>query len=124
MFVKATTPDNERTKLSAAFSSTASCTKLPVFLIVPRKTELFNYEPPEDYMISIPHKLNYNFDKLYFIFDSARYAILHHKYSITELKLNNIEPIKVTPRITNLLQHADVDWFSLLKAAYHELWQN
>jgi hypothetical protein len=46
--VKATTSGNERTRLSAAFSSTASGLKLPIFLIVPRKTDLPDYEPPEE----------------------------------------------------------------------------
>jgi len=34
---QATTTGNERTKLSAAFSSTASGPRLPMLLIVPRK---------------------------------------------------------------------------------------
>ena len=39
------------------------------------------------------------------------------------LENNNIEAIIVPPRFTNLIQPADVIWFSLLKGAYHELWQ-
>jgi hypothetical protein len=75
------------TRLS--FSSTASGLKLPIFLIVPRKTDLLDYEPPEECILKyktgetfnddfileyidsvlIPYKFPY---KLYFIFDSAK----------------------------------------------------
>ncbi len=68
----------------------------------------------------IPYKLKHNFDKLYFIFDSAKChttpKVLNH------LENNNIEAIIVPPRFTNLIQPTDVIWFSLLKGAYHELW--
>ena len=71
--------------------------------------------------VLIPYKLKHNFDKLYFIFDSAKChttpKVLNH------LENNNIEAIIVPPRFTNLIQPADVIWFSLLKGAYHELWQ-
>jgi hypothetical protein len=66
--------------------------KLPIFLIVPRKTDLPDYEPPEECILKyktggtfnddfileyidsvlIPYKLKHNFYKLYFIFDSAK----------------------------------------------------
>jgi hypothetical protein len=39
---------NERTRLSAAFTATAGGKKLPIFMIVPRKTDLPDYEPPDD----------------------------------------------------------------------------
>jgi hypothetical protein len=39
---------------------------------------------------------------------------------LNHLEKNNIEAIIVPPRFTNLIQPADVVWFSLLKGAYHE----
>jgi hypothetical protein len=67
--------------------------------------------------VLIPYKLKHNFDKLYFIFDSAKChttpKVLNH------LEKNNIEAIIVPPRFTNLIQPADVIRFSLLKGAYH-----
>jgi len=42
---------------------------------------------------------------------------------LNHLEKNNIEAIIVPPRFTYLIQPADVIWFSLLKGAYHELWQ-
>ena len=63
----------------------------------------------------IPYK--HNFDKLYFIFDAAKC------HTTPKLENNNIEAIKSPLIFTNLIQPADVIWFSLLKGAYHELWQ-
>jgi hypothetical protein len=106
-----TTSGNERTRLSAAFSSTASGLKLPIFLIVPRKTDLPDYEPHEECILKyktcgtfnddviveyidkvlIPYKLKHYFDKLYFIFDSAKMpifpSILHVTLSGPWIKL-------------------------------------
>ena len=48
MIVKAKTTGNERTRVSAAFSGTASGKKLPIYLILPRKSELPNYSPPDN----------------------------------------------------------------------------
>lgn len=46
--IKATTTGNERTKLSAAFTAAASGRKLPIFMIIPRKTDLPDFEPPDN----------------------------------------------------------------------------
>jgi hypothetical protein len=46
--VRATTSGNERTRISAAFSATASGIKLPIYMIIPRKTDLPNFSPPNN----------------------------------------------------------------------------
>jgi len=62
--------------------------------------------------IRIPYKLKHNFDKLYFIIDSAKChttpKLLNH------LRNNNIKKIIVPPRFTNLIQPADLIWFRCL----------
>ncbi len=71
--------------------------------------------------VLIPYKLKHNFYKLYFIFDSAKCHPTPKVFN--HLEKNNIEAIIVPLRFTYLIQPADVIWFSLLKGAYHELWQ-
>jgi hypothetical protein len=46
--VKVTTSGNERTRMSAAYSAAANGAKLPIFIIVSRKTDLPNFESPEN----------------------------------------------------------------------------
>ena len=66
-------------ELLLKFSSTASGLKLPIFLIVPRKTDLPDYEPPEECILKyksvimeyidsvlIPYKLKHNFLQVVF----------------------------------------------------------
>ena len=69
-------------------------------------------------------------------FDTLRtynfYSILFYIFSYTKSTqslnwnwiISNNWPKIVPPRFTNLLRPAVVIWFSLLKAAYRELWQN
>jgi hypothetical protein len=44
----AKTSGNERTRISAAYSATASGIKLPIHILVNRATEIPNYEHPEN----------------------------------------------------------------------------
>ena len=43
-----TTSGNERTRISAAYSSSAFGLKLPIYLILPRKTEIPDFELHEN----------------------------------------------------------------------------
>lgn len=58
--VGATTTNNTRTKISAAYTCDGNGRKLPIFCIVPRKTPLPGYEPPEN--ISLEYKTSGTFD--------------------------------------------------------------
>ena len=49
--VSCTTTGNERTRLSAGFSATASGVKLATIIVVPRKKELPDYTPPDDIVL-------------------------------------------------------------------------
>ena len=45
------TTGNERTRISAAFSATASGHKLPILLVVPRVKELPDFTPADDVIV-------------------------------------------------------------------------
>ncbi|CAF1093596.1 unnamed protein product [Brachionus calyciflorus] len=140
--VKATTSGSEKTRLSAAFTGAADGTKLPIFVIVPRKTPLKEFQPisltalhyssscsfDETTIILyidrvvIPYKLSNGFTSLLLIIDSAR---CHTTSKVIEhCKKNDINLIIIPPRLTNLIQPADVAWFSTLKKAFRSLWSN
>ena len=57
--VKGSTCGSERTRLSTAFTGAADVTKLPVFTILPLKTELV-FEKPE--LVEVESKTNSTFD--------------------------------------------------------------
>ena len=61
-----------------------------------------------------------DFDGLNFIIDSAK----PHKTAklAAHAEDKNINLIIIPPRMTNLLQPADVCWFSEIKKAYHQKW--
>lgn len=124
--VKAVTTGCERARLSAAFSATASGIKLPVLIIIPRKSALPNYEPPsnvkliyktnatfneeiiEKYVKEIlnEYKNNKNLNQLRLFFDSARCHLT--KRVLEAFAAKNIKQTFIPPRLTNLLQPADV----------------
>jgi hypothetical protein len=140
--VKAVTTGCERARLSAAFGATASGIKLPILVLVPRKTDLPNFIPPsnvkliyksnstfneeiiEYYLNTIisEYKNQKNVDQVKLVLDSARCHLT--KRVDNALLLNNIKPLFVPPRMTNLLQPADVCWFAVLKKNYHEKWNS
>jgi hypothetical protein len=140
--VKAVTSGAERTRLSAAFGATASGIKLPIYIIVPRKTELSNYEPPEN--VVLVYKTGATFDQ----YQVADYLDLVIKKFINNRRLEtgkftmfidsakchltqtvsakyseiNVNRMFIPPRMTNLLQPADVAWFANIKKAYNSKW--
>lgn len=140
--VKATSSGNERTRLSAAFTAVANGTKLPIYTIIPRKKPL-QFDAPlpmvqveyqtnsifnEDVIIGyikrivIPYKLQMNLDLLLLIIDSATSHTTPRVESF--LHDNKIKLLLIPPRMTNLLQPADVGWFSSIKKAYRAKWNN
>ena len=70
--VKATTTGNERTRISAAYYITASGLKLPIYLILPRKTEIPEFEAPD----------NCKFYKYFFLFFFSIHIISLNRQSL------------------------------------------
>ena len=59
-------------------------------------------------------------EKLYLLFDSAK---CHLTPGVREhLKANKIDLLVIPPLLTNLLQPADVVYFSILKKEYYSKW--
>ncbi|RNA33693.1 pogo transposable element with KRAB domain-like [Brachionus plicatilis] len=123
-----------------AFSATANGEKLPVYALVPRKSELPNYTPPNNVQIKyktdatfnehvvvnyvkrivVPHMVQKGFKKVNLFLDSAP---CHLTKSVKdELQVNGIVTNFIPPRMTNLLQPADVCWFASIKKQYHNNW--
>ncbi|CAF0972309.1 unnamed protein product [Brachionus calyciflorus] len=106
--IKTITNGAERVRLSAAFSATADGEKLPVYVLVSRKSDLPNYTPPNNVQIEyktgatfnehvvvnyvkrvvVPHMVQKGFKKVIFFLDSAR---CHLTKSVKdELQVNGI----------------------------------
>ena len=67
-----------------------------------------------------PYMLSREITKLYLIYDSAKCHLTSKV--INHVKSNNIHLIVIPPRLTNLLQLADVMFFSVIKKSFHEKW--
>lgn len=59
--VKAITTGAERTRISACFTATAAGEKLPIYILIPRKTDIPNYIPPNN--VIIDYKIGATFDE-------------------------------------------------------------
>ncbi|CAF1111235.1 unnamed protein product [Brachionus calyciflorus] len=118
--VKASTTGSERARISAAFTATAAGEELPILVLVPRSTELPDYEPPENVVIIYKTLATFNEDILFI--DSAR----SHQTKLVQNKFKefDIETVFIPPRLTNLLQPADVSWFGKIKKEYNEKWND
>jgi len=139
--VKAVTSGNDRTRLSVAFTAAADGTKLPLLAIIPRKTPLqglsdldivceykssstFDDEMILKYIqrIVLPYKLNKGLNKVVLLLDSAT---CHQTKKVSDFCLeNNVFLLFIPPRLTNLLQPADVVWFAPIKKAYKKKWNH
>ena len=135
--VKAISTGNERTRLSVAFSAAADGTKLPLFSKLPRSTplETLNYEQLKieyktsgsfnddmilNYLqrIIVPYKMRRKLSKVLLIIDSAP---CHQTKKIKDFcDESGLVLTFIPPRLTNLLQPADVCWFSTIKKLYKE----
>jgi hypothetical protein len=140
--VKCVTTGNERTRISAAYSATASGIKLPLFLVLPRLKDLPNYTPPDGVIILNKTNGTFNDDVICKYIESV-VSVYMQSYKLTKVCLIidsaqchktvkvlskcaefNIKHMLIPPRLTGLLQPADVCWFSGLKKHYHRLWAN
>ncbi|CAF1058245.1 unnamed protein product [Brachionus calyciflorus] len=138
--VKSVTTVAERARVSALFTATASGEKLPIYIIVPRKNDLANYTPPrnviveykigatfdetiiQDYIkkVLVPYRLINSLDEIVLFLDSAPCHLTNNvKKKFSE---NQIVSTYIPPRMTNLLQPADVSWFGNLKREYNDKW--
>ncbi|CAF1085979.1 unnamed protein product [Brachionus calyciflorus] len=123
--VKATTCGGEKAKISAAFTASAAGDKLPIFILVPRKTDMPNYTPPDNVLIVYKdgatfdenticsftrkvlatHKELKDLPKIKLVLDSAS---CHQTTKVKDSFLEcGIETLFIPPRMTNLLQQAD-----------------
>jgi hypothetical protein len=138
--VKSTTTGGGRVRISAAFTATASGIKLPILILVPRKTPLPNFDVPPNCCVIYkpsatfdeniicefleivikPYMSSNHLEKCAILLDAAKC----HNTKIVQDKLKQliITQVHIPPRMTNLLQPADVCWFRPLKSHYHRLW--
>jgi len=103
--VNATTAGAEKTKISLAFTATANGSKLPILIVFLK-----------------PHMMHTGKKKLLLLLDNS--PVHKTKDLAVTLRVNNIQPSFFPPRMTSLLQPADVGWFRSLKSKYHVKWQN
>ncbi|CAF1139002.1 unnamed protein product, partial [Brachionus calyciflorus] len=139
--VVSTTSGNEHTRLSIAFCASANGTKLPLVILVPRKTPFKDFDPPANVVlvykpsstfdaetfkthfvqrVFLPHILQRSQKKPLMYFDNAPC----HKSPITTDFMSdlNIDYEFIPPRHTNLVQPADVSWFKSIKKSYKDRW--
>ena len=120
----------------------ADGTKLPLYLIVPRVNALPDFRLPENVLVTyrhncilntetiisyiqrilIPYKYANNLEKILLLIDSARCHLTAPVYNYCAE--NGIVLLFIPPRLTNLLQPADVAWFASLKKGYRKKWNN
>ena len=116
-------------RLSVAITASADGGKSKIYIIVPRATELPNYVPPDNVVLKYKTSGTFNDEVIcnymdeimsdkaentILILGSARCHLtskVSQKFAQKNLKRND-----VPPRMTNLLQPADVSWFNLIKA--------
>lgn len=139
--VVANTSGNERTRISITICASALGTKLPLVVIVPRKRPLKDFNPPQN--VVIIYKPNGTFDSetiktgflqrvfLPHVMQKAQKnpilyldsAPCHVSSSTTEFMDDlNFEYSFIPPRLTSLLQPADVCWLKSFKKCYYEKW--
>ena len=132
--VKANTAGSERTRMSAAF--TASGSKLPIVVLVPRKTEIPDYVPPDNVLLIYKTAATFNDDVLVEYLERVMSGKQGSTLFIDSAKCNTTNKVSVKfdeleinsyiipPRMTNLIQPADVGWFAKIKATYHKKWNH
>ena len=139
--VKASTAGAELVRISAAFCASSNGSKLPILVIIPRKKQLENFKSPDNVVILYDTNSNFNSDvisnsfikrvlkphmtkndqsKALLVLDSAP---CHLKKDLAdEFRKQEIKTLFVPPRMTNLLQPADVSWFRSLKSQLSKKW--
>ena len=123
-----------------AFTAAASGQKLKLFSLIPRVKPIpeldeldnvisenktnstFNNDMIIKYLERVinPYRIQNRFEKVLLIIDSAPCHLTPRVKASCEL--NGIVLFIIPPRLTNLLQPADVCWFSSIKKRYREKW--
>ena len=142
--VDAVTTGNTMTRISVAFTATAAGDKFKPIILIPRKRPLKNFIPPRNVeviygtsgtfnsMILIEHfvkildaqvaAFSNNDQSFHLLIDSAP---CHTTEAFKQsLETRGIKLHYVPPRLTNILQPADVAWMKSLKQSYRDLWDN
>ncbi|RNA01384.1 pogo transposable element with KRAB domain isoform X2, partial [Brachionus plicatilis] len=132
--VKVDTKGAEMVRISAAFTASACGNKFPIYLIIPRTNELENYTPPANIRILYKSTTTFNEDTIceyletimsnrkgsFLYLDSAR---CHITTSVKDMfNRLDLEQFIIPPRMTNILQPADVSWFAKVKKADCAKW--
>ena len=127
----------ERVRLSTAFTAAADGTKLPIFVIIPRAHAMDGYVPPANVRILYRTQARFSSDVIVnaylpeimanhpgscLLLDSARcHTTDRVRTAMDDL---NIARALIPPSLTNLLQPADVCWFSSVKREYRAKWNH
>ena len=136
------TAGHEKTKVSFAACANAAGDKLPLMVLLPRKTKLKDFTPPsnvvvvydtkatfDSYMVCTwfdrvlaPHTLSRGITKSVLVFDQAP----PHNTALVADKARErgVRLIKVPKRMTGLLQPAHTHWFAVMKRAYRTKWNH
>ena len=132
--IKVDTHGGEMVRMSACFSANAFGEKCPIYVLIPRKDELPGYIPPQNVIIMYKQSATFNedveVDFLDKVFNEKEGSVLFldsarcHLTDKVNDKLDSlkIEKVIIPPRMTNLLQPADVGWFSKIKKEYCRKW--
>lgn len=125
--VKVDTHGGEMARMSAAFTASADGSKLPILILVPRASDLPDYTPPDNVIVIYKTGATFNEDVVceyldkvlgksqnsLLIWDSAR---CHLTPKVVEKRRElQLSSVVIPPRLTNLLQPADVCWFASIK---------
>lgn len=141
--VKVDTSGNEKTRISIGLCASADVTKLPLIIIVSRKTPFKNFDVPSN--VHLVYKPKATFDSACVKYEFIQRILLSHLIKSSQKKPNlyldqapchknpdvtnymrdlNIDYSFIPPRITSLLQPADVSWLKSFKKSYIEKWSN
>jgi hypothetical protein len=140
--VKATTTGNQRTRISVAFTAIADGRKLSLFALIPRTGNIDDldnlpnviceYKPNSTFndvmiiqyltRVVVPYKLEKSFSKILLLLDHATCHLTERVSDFCED--NGILLLFIPKRLTNLLQPADVCWFSTIKKDYKAKWND
>ncbi|CAF0916277.1 unnamed protein product [Brachionus calyciflorus] len=120
--IVANTSGNERTRISIAIGASATGKKLPIVLIIPRKKELKNFSVPSN--VVLVYKPSGTFNSKTEKTNSLLGSCHTSSETLKFLEDLNIEYSFIPPRLTSLVQPADVCWLKSFKKHYYEKWSN
>jgi hypothetical protein len=140
--VETVTSGQQKTRVSVCFTATASGRKLKPLILIPRKTPLKNWVPPNNVQVAygtngcfnesvvcehfipllVQFKNENQLRQLNFVYDQAP---CHTTQRVKTNFANASVRVKYVPkRMTPLLQPADVSWMRPLKVAYFKKWNH